>query len=429
VLLMTFVLIERAAPEPVLPLRLFAVRAFTVSGLVGFIVGLAMFGSLTFLPLFMQSVKEIAPTTSGMLLVAMMGGLLFTSITSGRIISRIGRYKIFPIVGTAIFTLGLFLLSTLDERTNVVLLEVYIFVLGFGIGMVMQVLVIAVQNAVDYRDLGAATSGVTFFRSMGSSFGVAIFGAIFSNVLLAELQRTFGAAAGANLDQASSLSHAIAQLPPAVHVAYVHAYAAALHPVFFTAGCVGIAAFALAWLLPETALRTVVKATDLEETFAMPLERTSAQEIERALSFLATREGRVRAYTTLAEAAGVDAPANQCWLLIRLGQTPPRTPEALRASLQAPPEALARILGGLRERRFVEQNGVVALTAAGRTASERLQAARRALLERYLADWPPDQRAQMQQIIVELAQRLLSENFAADLEAAKTTFRSVAASS
>ncbi len=156
VLLVIFVLIERAVPEPVLPLRLFAVRAFTVSGLVGFIVGLAMFGSLTFLPLFMQSVKEIPPAASGLLLVAMMGGLLFTSITSGRIISRIGRYKVFPIVGTAMFTLGLFLLSTLDEHTRVVFLEIYIFALGFGIGMVMQVLVIAVQNAVDYRDLGAA---------------------------------------------------------------------------------------------------------------------------------------------------------------------------------------------------------------------------------------------------------------------------------
>ena len=154
-----FVFVERRAREAVLPPRLFALRAFSTSSAVGFVVGFAMFGSITFLPLYLQIVKGVSPTSSGLHLMAMMAGLLLTSIVSGRIISRWGRYKVFPIAGCAVFSIGLFLLSGMDATTGNVALESYIFVLGFGLGMVMQVLVIVVQNAAPYRDLGAATSG------------------------------------------------------------------------------------------------------------------------------------------------------------------------------------------------------------------------------------------------------------------------------
>jgi EmrB/QacA subfamily drug resistance transporter len=168
-LLALFVAAERQAVEPVLPLRLFSNRVFSVSGALGFVVGFAMFGAITFLPLYLQVVKGFNPTSSGLRLLPMMAGLLLTSISSGQLISRWGRYKIFPIAGTALMTIGLLLLSRLGPHTSGLITSLYMFVFGMGLGSVMQVLVIAVQNAVDYQDLGAATSGVTYFRSITSS--------------------------------------------------------------------------------------------------------------------------------------------------------------------------------------------------------------------------------------------------------------------
>ncbi len=247
---------------------------------------------------------------------------------------------------------------------------------------------------------------------------MAIFGAIFSNGLVRMLQQTLAAGA-TSIDRLSSTPQAIAQLPPAVHAAYVHAYASALDLVFFIAGCIGIAAFVLAWLMPETPLRTIVKATDLEESFAMPMERTSAEEIERALASLATREGRVRTYTALCEAAGVSAAPPECWLLMRIAELPPSTPADLAKRLNAPLDTIARLVDGLRERSLVDSGSIVALNDAGSSAYQRLAEARTEMLERYLADWPADQRAQMQAVITDLAPRLLSDNFDRDLNQAK----------
>lgn len=200
VLLGVFVLIERRAAEPVLPLSLFGNRVFSAAAGISFAVGFAMFGAITFLPLFLQVVKGAGSTSSGLQLLPMMGGLLLTSIGSGQLISRWGRYKVFPVAGTAIMTVGLFLFSTVDQNTPTPLVWLFMFVLGVGIGGVMQVLVIAVQNAVDYTALGTATSGVTFFRSIGGSFGTAVFGAIFAGVLTGNLaQRLAGHALPAGL--------------------------------------------------------------------------------------------------------------------------------------------------------------------------------------------------------------------------------------
>ena len=174
-----FVVAERRAAEPVLPLHLFKQPVFTAASAIGFVVGFAMFGALTYLPQYLQIVQGVSPTVSGLRLLPLMAGLLATSIGTGQLISRWGRYKIFPVVGTAALAVGLFLLSHLGPSTSTVLASVYMFVFGAGIGATMQVLVIAVQNAIDYADLGAGTSGVTFFRSIGGSFGTAVFGAIF----------------------------------------------------------------------------------------------------------------------------------------------------------------------------------------------------------------------------------------------------------
>src|SRR5205085_450567 len=187
VLLALFPLVEARATEPILPLELFRNRIFTVTSAVGFIVGLALFGSVTYLPLYLQVVKGQSPTASGLQLTPLMGGVLVTSILSGNLISKFGRYKPFPIAGTALMTVGLYLLSRLAVATPTWVAGAYMVILGLGLGMVMQVLVLAAQNAVDYRLLGVATSGSTLFRQVGGSIGVSVFGAIFSNKLGHEL--------------------------------------------------------------------------------------------------------------------------------------------------------------------------------------------------------------------------------------------------
>ena len=189
--LVGFVLAERRAAEPVLPLGLFRNSVFTTTSLVGLIIGFALFGSITYLPLFLQVVNGASPTASGLQLLPMMGGLLIASIGSGQLITRSGRYKVFPIVGTAVMVVGLYLLSLMDADTSVATASVYMFVLGLGLGLVMQVLVLAVQNAVPYSELGVATSGATLFRSIGGSFGASVLGAIFASQLTHNLAQAF----------------------------------------------------------------------------------------------------------------------------------------------------------------------------------------------------------------------------------------------
>ena len=189
--LCAFLLVEHRAKEPILPLVLFRNRTFTVTSSVGFIVGLSLFGAITFLPLYLQIVKGQPPTNSGLQLTPMMAGLLFTSILSGQLISRTGRYRPFPIIGTAIMTVSLLLLTTLAVDTPIWKTSLYMVVLGLGLGMVMQVLVLAVQNSVDYEYLGVATSGSTLFRQVGGSIGVSLFGAIFANQLQSQLRAHF----------------------------------------------------------------------------------------------------------------------------------------------------------------------------------------------------------------------------------------------
>ena len=202
VLPVAFVLVERRAKEPLLPLDLFRNRVFSVASVVGFMVGIALFGSVTYLPLYLQVVRGASPTQSGLEMLPLMAGVLIASIGSGQLISRYGRYKIFPIIGTALMVVGMVLLSRLAVDTSIVLVDVYMLVLGLGLGFTMQVLVLAVQNAVDYRNLGVATSSATLFRSMGGTIGVPIFGAIFANKLASELAGAAIAAAHRLLEKA-----------------------------------------------------------------------------------------------------------------------------------------------------------------------------------------------------------------------------------
>jgi EmrB/QacA subfamily drug resistance transporter len=256
VLVGVFVAVERRAAEPVLPLHLFRLRAFWVTSLVGFIVGFAMFGAITYLPAFFQVVRGISPTLSGVQLLPLMAGLLIVSIGSGQIISKTGRYRFWPIAGTAMMTLGLYLLSLMGVHTPALLDSLYMLVLGMGIGGVMQVLVIIVQNAVPHGELGVATSGATFFRSIGGSFGTAIFGAIFANVLVGNLARHLhGVHLPAGFSSADATPALLSHLPAAVHTAFVSGYAESIQTVFIVAVPIAALAFLASWLIPQVELR------------------------------------------------------------------------------------------------------------------------------------------------------------------------------
>jgi EmrB/QacA subfamily drug resistance transporter len=267
VLLAVFALAEARAAEPILALGLFRNRVFTVAGALSFIVGVALFGSVTYLPLYLQDVKGHSPTISGLLMTPMMAGVVITSIGSGQLISKFGRYKPFPIAGTAIAAFGLLLLSGLQVDTSPLVASAYMLVLGLGLGFLMQVLVLAAQNAVDYKDLGVASSAPTLFRLMGGSIGVAIFGAVFANQLASNLARTLPA--GVNLPATSSPT-AVNNLPAALHTLYVTAVTDAVHPLFLASAGIMVLGFVLAWFLREIPLRTATPADHLDEGAPTP---------------------------------------------------------------------------------------------------------------------------------------------------------------
>lgn len=252
VALVGFIYEERHASEPIIPLALFKERTFLLCCFIGFIIGMSLFGSMTFLPLYLQVVKNSTPSQAGMQLLPMMGGIMLSSIASGRIISRIGKYRIFPIIGTLLASVAMGLLGTLNNTTPIGYLYVYICLLGMGLGMVMQVLILAVQNSVHFKHIGVATSGATLFRSIGGSIGVAAFGAMFTNGLHARL--------AASIPPGTVLPHSMGpqsvhQLPEAVRTIYLQAFGGALHMVYTIAACVIVLAFVLTWMLEDVPLR------------------------------------------------------------------------------------------------------------------------------------------------------------------------------
>jgi EmrB/QacA subfamily drug resistance transporter len=255
-LLAMFVWWEGRTSEPILPLRLFRNRVFTITSMLGLLVGLALFGAIVYLPQYLQVVKGLSATRSGLMITPLMFGLIVMSVTSGRIITRIGRYKVFPVVGTAIMVFGFWLLSHVTVTTSLLTLSWWMLVLGVGVGMTMQVIVLAVQNSVDYRDMGTATSANTFFRTLGGAFGTAIFGAILTSRLKASFTQ---------LLPASELRHIggilqgtpsqIRALPPDVLNPVLQAFVHAYQVIFLVAVPFGVVAFVLALMLPEVPLR------------------------------------------------------------------------------------------------------------------------------------------------------------------------------
>ncbi len=312
-----FVWVETRAAEPVLPVRLFASPVFTVCCVLAFIVGFAMLGALTFLPTFMQFVDGVSATTSGLRTLPMVIGLLITSMGSGTIVGRTGRYKIFPVAGTAIMVVGFLLLSQMDSHTSTWLQSVYLFVLGTGIGLCMQVLVLVVQNTVNFTDLGVATSGVTFFRTIGSSFGAAIFGSLFANFLSGRIGAAL-AASGAPPAAARS-PQVLHTLSPQKAAPIIDAYADSLGRVFLFAAPVAFVGFVVALFLKEVPLsdRDAVGATDLGEGFGMPSTQTSDDILEVAIArmFRDSPEIRLR---SLAGKPGCELDIAPLWALVQI---------------------------------------------------------------------------------------------------------------
>jgi EmrB/QacA subfamily drug resistance transporter len=280
-LLSAFIAVERKVAEPVMPLHLFRSSVFRVTSTVGFIVGFAMFGAMTFLPIYLQIVDGATPTTSGLQMLPLMAGMLTTSIGSGRIIARTGSYKWFPRIGTLVVALGLFLLSLMDEHTPYALQGLYMLVLGAGLGLVMQVLVLAMQNSVKARDIGVATSTATFIRSIGGSFGVAVFGAIFASRLSTETAANLPPEAAAKMGGGvgSLSSTQIEALPAPIRDGFLMSFSHALHDVFLTAAPIALVAFVVAWWLTDIPLqgRKQPVGTELAEDLGM-VEAETVQE-------------------------------------------------------------------------------------------------------------------------------------------------------
>ncbi|HEV8238605.1 MAG TPA: MFS transporter [Thermoanaerobaculia bacterium] len=425
--LAAFLFVEGRAAEPVLPLHLFRNRIFAVAGAVGLIVGFALFGAVTFLPLFLQVVRGQSPTASGLQLVPMMGGMLLTSIGSGQLISRTGRYRMFPIVGTAVMAVGLVLLSRLRPDTGALALSFDLVVVGVGLGMVMQVLVLAVQNAVDFEDLGVATSGATLFRFIGGSVGTAALGAIFS----ARLARLLAAAhfdlggAGAGLQLRGA---ALQRLSPAARATFLGLFTQALASIFVVAAAIAAVAFLLTWLLPERPLRQTLAASagSVAEGCASPPIESPLQQIERGLVLLGSRDTQRALLERTAARAGVDLSPAACWMLGKLDDDPRADVEALAARYGIDRGRLAAGVEALREQGLIaERNGAGTssapaaraltldagshehpLTPAGRDVLARLRAARQQELAAALAGWSPERHGELAALITDVAKRL-----------------------
>nr|WP_246495175.1 MFS transporter [Streptomyces zagrosensis] len=264
-----FIVVEHFAREPIMPLRLFRDSIFNVSGLVGAVVGVALFGAASYLPSYLQMVDGATATESGLMMLPMMGGVVVASIASGHWISRTGRYRAYPIVGCALATLGMWLLSRLTEDTARLTYSAWMGVLGLGLGLVLPVLVLAVQNSVRPADLGSATSANNYFRQIGGSIGAAIFGTLFANRLADALARELPP--GAELPGADSITpEAVRTLPDTLRDSYLTAYADAMPRIFLYLVPVLVLGFLLALLLKE---KPLVSRTD-QQDHAVPTARS-----------------------------------------------------------------------------------------------------------------------------------------------------------
>ncbi|MFF2557685.1 MDR family MFS transporter [Nocardia sp. NPDC058058] len=416
--LAAFVAVELRAEEPMLPMRLFRSNVFTVCSILSFIVGFAMLGAMTYLPAFLQYVKGVSATASGVQTLPLVVGLFGTSILSGTIVGRTGRYKFFPIAGTAVMALGLFLMSTMDSGTSFWLQSLYMLILGLGIGLAMQVLTIAVQNSVPYSDLGTATSGVTFFRTIGSAFGTTVFGTLYSNQLGPHLTSALMEAKVP--PEVAQNPQALRALPPEQAMPIIDAYATSIDYVFRWVVPVAVLGFLIAWFLKEVPLRDSSRgqAGDVGEGFAVPDSPDRGVQMERAIVRVLRklRDNAVPEPGILA-ASGSSLAKDEAWAL---GQV--RMYQRLRGSVTVsdiakthwvPPELVEPVFEKTQREGLVRRDGdELSLTERGLREVDTVQTAWKHWLENQLDDWDltdPKERALFDQSIDNIATKLLDE--------------------
>jgi len=417
--LIAFVLVERSAREPILPLQLFRTRDVWVTSVVGLIVGFALIGSVTYLPVFLQIVKGLSPTESGLRMVPLMAGTLVTSILAGQLVSRTGKYKLFPIVGTTIVTLSLLLISRMTAETSTLAASLYMALLGLGLGFVMQVLIIAVQNAVDYRELGVATSNAILFRFVGGSLGTALLGAVLATQLQTHAQQLMPGTAALDLIS----PQALAGLSPAVRGAYIEAFVASLSTVFLVAAAISFFGLLAALLLPERPLRETVAAAaeadiggEISQTFPMVTDTDSREKLLRGLFVLADRDVRRRYIAAIVTRAGVDLSPTAAWLLVQIERERGVDVNELGRRGKCDAKNLQAATAELLHKSLItagELADVYRLTAAGCEMYNRLVTARREHLAELWPEWSPKKREEVAEILRRLARELIPEAEAA----------------
>lgn len=434
VALALFCVVETRAAEPMLPMRLFSNPVFAVCSILSFIVGFAMLGAMTFLPTYLQYVDGDSATISGVRTLPMVVGLLIASVFSGNIVSKTGNYRIFPIAGSLVMAAGLFLMSRMGPDAGVWRESLYMFVLGLGIGLCMQVLTIAVQNTVDYSDLGTATSGVTFFRTLGSAFGTAVFGTIYANTLKPKLSSAIGQAAAASGTAPARIAGAaqdpksLHRLPGATSAPIIQAYAHTIHTVFLWTVPVALIGFVVALFLKQVKLRDSARAgsTDMGEGFAAPASGDSARMLEFSVAKILHGQGPDTARRIVAESdtrldvAGAWA-VMQVELLTRLvGHA---SIGVTAARYRIPPEVLVPVFDRMVDEGYLTRDGsLFSHTPAGFREAETITAAWAQWLNTQLeADSGRPRSAELRAAADAIAKRLLAEDLATGLPRARGT--------
>ncbi|MEM6106460.1 MDR family MFS transporter [Mycobacterium sp. 050272] len=366
--LLVFVRVESRAPAGILPPRLFRSPVFSVCSLLSLLVGFALLGALTFVPMYLRYVDGASPTISGLRTLPMVVGLLTTSLAAGTLVGRTGRYKIFPLAGTALMAVGFLLMARMDESTPWPVQFCYLVILGAGIGFSMQVLILIVQSTSRFEDLGLATSGVTFFRLVGGAFGAAIFGALFANFLNRRLGSTL-ASRGLPADAVHSPA-ALHRLPQDVAASVVRAYAGSLGQMFLCAAFIALVGFVLALFLREAPLNAIHDSPScLGDGFAVPRIKTPQDVLEIAVGRLLD-EAPELPLGDLAEQPGCPLDVAGLWAVLRIYQYE-RWFQAARladiaAHLHLPHQVLEPLFDRLVEAGYASRDGDrLVLTANG----------------------------------------------------------------
>ncbi|QLY34950.1 DHA2 family efflux MFS transporter permease subunit [Nocardia huaxiensis] len=423
-----FIPVELRATEPTIPMKLFRSNVFTVCSILSFIVGFAMLGAMTFLPAFLQYVMGVNATASGLRTLPLVVGLFTTSILSGIVVGRTGHYKVFPIVGTAVMAVGLYLMSTMGRDTGFWEQSLYMLILGLGIGLTMQVLTIAVQNSVPYADLGTATSGVTFFRTIGSAFGTAIFGTLYTNQLTPKLE-TAVMETGVPPQVAQSPEE-LRKLPEAQANPIIDAYASSIDHVFRWVVPVAIVGFLVAWFLKQVKLRDSVRAeaSDVGEGFSMPDSADRVVQLERAVAHVLRkqRDNAVPEPDILA-AAGSSLDRDEAWALGQVRMYTRLRGHANVADIArthwVPPELIGPVYDKAERDGLVRRDGdELTLTETGAAEVDKVRTAWRRWLDTQLEDWDltdPGDKVLLDQALDKLATKLLDEADRPDVLPAK----------